>query len=104
MPLCPWVRAQLVFLVLCSELLSCGRCDSSTWRCPADCSGDSLIFIFKENSVTVAAGRPLGTPGNMILSQEQRGEFVEDQMRRNREEEAKPRVQTVMGPAPFAEI
>lgn len=51
--------------------------------------------------MTVAAGRPLGAPGNMILSQEQRGKFSEDQMHRNREEEAKLRMETVMGPAPL---
>lgn len=37
--------------------------------------GDTLIFIFKENSVAVVARRPLGAPGNMIVSQEQRGKL-----------------------------
>lgn len=37
--------------------------------------GDTPIFIFKENSVAVVAGRPLGGPGNMIVSQEQRGKL-----------------------------
>lgn len=37
--------------------------------------GDTLIFIFKENSVAVVARRPLGAPGNMMVSQEQRGKL-----------------------------
>lgn len=61
-------------------------CDISTWRCPAHCSGDIFIFIFKENFCGSLCHQGLsGAPGNMILSEEQRGKFAEDQMQRYRE-------------------
>lgn len=87
MPLCLWLLGTNLCTTGLSCSLLCDKCDSSTWRCPADYSGDTLIFVFKENSVTVVAGRPLGAPGNMILSQEQRSKFAEDQTHRNWEEE-----------------
>lgn len=61
-------------------------CDISTWRWLACCSGDVFIFLFKENfRGSLCHQGPSGAPGNMILSEEQRGKFAEDQMQRHRE-------------------
>lgn len=61
-------------------------CDISTWRCLAYCSGDVFIFLFKENfRGSLCHQGPSGARGNMILSEEQRGKFAEDQMQRHRE-------------------
>lgn len=61
-------------------------CDISTWRCLAYCSGDVFIFLFKENfHGSLCHQGPSGAPGNMILSEEQRDKFAEDQMQRHRE-------------------
>lgn len=76
-----WSGPALFCALGCCLLV--GR-DISTWRCLADCSGDIFIFLFKENfHGSLCHQGPLGAPGNMILSEEQRGKFAEDQMQRH---------------------